>query len=506
MPEKDPTKSIREEFPSVSPGANHDVENRVGRRFHPEKLGDRPFKLNPDVYIDYVVDDRKKEEISASPLNYLGKYTLKYIDQSREFGMSIEDNPPAKDMIENDKNRLLSRLREERWQKEYSDLVAARINDEARSMGYVADSNLDSILQADQFISGLDYLDFEKFLRNHITAEHKRNENLEKIYKEYQRKFITKITSAAVEGLLPADLDIKRAERRIRNTRLIGIDLLGYEGAEGSYFKGAHDIYIVNLASLDGQLEPLSPHFLSKEYQEQILTHEDLHAISGMGVLYNTLEVSEDIEPDLLDFHRVFKIGLSFSFGVAKKGKLGLGQSSRFEWLNEAVTEKTTIKIEDVDDSDSYKKARLLYELIRQKGSKELPENLFMEAYFEDYNPNAPAGKRLPKWSKLRRVINDAYDRRFLIELDDLILAYDLLGMDTGIDKAIEFMEKLGEGGYGTSQKTLQEKRSEKVLSLRLGSKTSWKDIVLTEMGLNLDANRHDIWEASQKINNDSNP
>jgi hypothetical protein len=500
MSEKDPAQQIREEFPSVSPGSANAMEHRVGRRHHIHPVGSGIFKVHPQVYIEAVATERQGNKFDYGDNYLLGKNVINNIERARKYGRSPEDDDFVLNHIDIDKKRLLNRLNAEDWGTEYSEMVAARIIEEAKGMDYEFDPEMETIKQAGEFISGLDIEEFEQYLRFHIQSELKRFQRFDENFKNYKLNFLEKVGNAVEAGILPVNLDFNKVRSRINHTRLSGADLLRFMGSLGGFSDLDHDIVLINLINSDGQVEPLSPHWISQESQNHTLTHEGMHAIAGKGVLFSFQDKLENDPPTTKNVHKVFKSGLSFKLSKSKRAELGPLGSRRFIWLDEALTEKTTVAIEDYEKPEAYVGEIKLYELIRRKGKDDLDDILFLEAYFEDYDPDAPAGKRLPHWNKLRHAINDSYDSKFLIELDDYILAYNLIDQEEGVKKALEFMEGLEKGGYGHNNKTLQDVRAEKAAELGLDQKTSWKKIICAELAIDPHAGWFEVWEAARHM------
>lgn len=147
-----------------------------------------------------------------------------------------------------------------------------------------------------------------------------------------------------------------------------------------------------------------------KDLGEHIYTHEILHALSGRTLVLRTDTPLEYMELEYMEFETQ-RIG--FHFKNVKQG--------RFRWLNEAITEELTISLTGDKEERIYKQERNLYKLLRKKGKLDIPEELFLAAYFENYDPSLPPGERIPQWKKLYGAINEAYEPGFLVRLDKMI-------------------------------------------------------------------------------------
>jgi hypothetical protein len=145
------------------------------------------------------------------------------------------------------------------------------------------------------------------------------------------------------------------------------------------------------------------------------LQHEHIHAISGRKNVINLISYEQRPENKVYMTRSLPRLGLSFD------------RSRRFNWLNEAVTERINmdIKKEVIPEDkyfsidDSYYQERQLFELILSSGQEPIPARLFYQAYFESDTEN-PAD--LERRKELYEGISKAYGSpRFLMELDDLV-------------------------------------------------------------------------------------
>lgn len=136
-----------------------------------------------------------------------------------------------------------------------------------------------------------------------------------------------------------------------------------------------------------------------------IFTHEALHAIAGRTILETTSTYSGN-ETEAQTSQQTQKVGLRIAH--------------RFRWLNEAVTENLTRLLID-PKAPIYRNERTLLQLLTHSGKTEVPLQLFYDAYFENYDPSLPPGHRIPKWRSLTKAINEAYEPRFLVNLDDVV-------------------------------------------------------------------------------------
>lgn len=150
-------------------------------------------------------------------------------------------------------------------------------------------------------------------------------------------------------------------------------------------------------------------------------THEVFHGLSGVTSLGHFVE---DDGEDFMGDIDIQRLGLQFDHphGLYRdtshtpKEKL-----PRFTWLNEAVTEELTALSYDCMPNTYREERKILHDLamaMEPYSGKKNPFLLFYSAYFEDYDPSQPPGKRVPHWRELQRVINDTFGSGFLVELD----------------------------------------------------------------------------------------
>lgn len=146
-----------------------------------------------------------------------------------------------------------------------------------------------------------------------------------------------------------------------------------------AFYDAEHQAVIVDPSLPDGTLQ-------------HTLTHELFHAISG-----KTLQRSTE----------------DGSIRVQRQGVEITGREDgpiRFEWLNEAITEKLTMMLLGKETSVSYPHER--------EGLAELdvPFELFLEAYLEGFQDTT--GEKVPAWKRLNDALDHTYGPGFLTKLD----------------------------------------------------------------------------------------
>ena len=153
--------------------------------------------------------------------------------------------------------------------------------------------------------------------------------------------------------------------------------------------------------------------------------HEYMHALSGTTVVM-------DDEEGIVEFD--YK-----KVGLRHKGF----HEHRFRWMNEAVTEYLTIHLDEsgkiIGEKDKiYRREIELMQLLATSGKSEIPIQIFINAYFENYEPSHLEIDRLKHWKVLRAKLAESYDdQKFLLKIDDIVKNDD----NRGIEEAIAFVK-----------------------------------------------------------------
>lgn len=433
---------------------------------------ERIMRIPTGAFLDRVEKGRHKPWVERGPLVF-GTIELISADSARKYGRNPLEDPHEVSRLNDARSSLLERLQPSNERPPgIPILVAYRVVKDAEEMGYRFKNDVPLEQQAEEFLNSLNADGLEQFLRLHIKLEYERFKRFPEKATDLRGQLIEIITAGKESGKLPASFDLEQSRKIISKIEFkLVMDVLWYSG-QGEYDHMEHVIEApdVDLAAAS-ESDPLSRQAV--EVAKSVLTHEVLHSVAGKAILRDPNARDDENSEEF----RVIKDGLAFMFGKQREAPREWPYKRRFTWLNEAVTEKTAFQILNRDRPASRQKEINLYELLRQKGRTELPDEMFKEAYFEDFDLSAPVGQRLPKWHQLRHAINAAYDRQFLIELDDYVHAYG----DDGLDKAIGFFEGLNKGKYGLKNKTLQVVRAEKAANLGLDPKATWQQIAQTE-------------------------
>lgn len=156
----------------------------------------------------------------------------------------------------------------------------------------------------------------------------------------------------------------------------------------------------------------------TKNHMQHVLNHEFFHVLSGR-LLYKGERKYEDAD-EIVASYGAGRVGLRFTPPLWLNGK------SRFRWLNEAVTERLSIELSEKQGHSikdpAYVHERELLEVICTKGVHPIPFEVFVQAYFENYEPDVEKGENtIPAWRALRDAINTNFNSQFLIDLDSKV-------------------------------------------------------------------------------------
>ncbi len=179
-------------------------------------------------------------------------------------------------------------------------------------------------------------------------------------------------------------------------------------------------------------------------FQAKTILHELVHVISGHTFIRETMiEENVDIVDDSLKPH--FEAERKIDVTPQRVGTLYY-PTGRFFWLNEALTEDVTQKLLTTGDAipptsvayvfymaagkkeffPTYVAERKLLENLKSRGRNAIPDELFLRAFFENYERGAAAHGEspVPHWQALRRAINASYSSTFLVQLDRYVKSF----------------------------------------------------------------------------------
>jgi hypothetical protein len=217
-------------------------------------------------------------------------------------------------------------------------------------------------------------------------------------------------------GLIP--LTMHEIRSRLERTRVVAVDkwLMQRQDqhyrAKGAYRTTSDELIIDDPAGRD--LDDIWPTYV----------HEKLHALAGITARQRT----ETHEPN----EKSFRDDLRLRTGVQipKPHHEDLTRTSRFRWLNEAITERLTESLTSEDDPGVYKTERG----ILAKLGERVPLKEFSKAYFEDFTE----AEGTPAWGGLQRQLNGSFEPRILLTLDKIIAATP---GNAGLEAALAYLE-----------------------------------------------------------------
>ena len=239
---------------------------------------------------------------------------------------------------------------------------------------------------------------YERLLRIHNANFKEKQAEIKKLFPVLRDGFLKRISERINDGTVP--IKYNDVISRIENIKYEVVDpfIARYEEVGGYFNPSTETVIIASSASV--------------EHINQIFDHEMLHVISGRTDATDTL--SED---NIINIRTGIHYGISFGkFGEDELDTLTFVE--RFRWLNEAITEDNAMKFNNAK-AGYYRSERTLYDLLQKSGSIIIPTSIFLEAYFEDYNPDTQAN--VPNWKILGDAISRAYQPGFLVILDKYI-------------------------------------------------------------------------------------
>lgn len=138
----------------------------------------------------------------------------------------------------------------------------------------------------------------------------------------------------------------------------------------------------------------------------EVLLHEMMHEMEGRTIR----ETGEDEVDPRYRFDEQ-RGGLAFHVTA------GSFITQRFRWLNEAITVYATYLVLQKKSilERGYKDEVSILLILKT----EVPIDIFLRAYFEDYVPSKTTG--VPDWKKLMQTLNQCFGPKFLLRLDQFI-------------------------------------------------------------------------------------
>jgi hypothetical protein len=314
--------------------------------------------------------------------------------------------------------------------------------------------------------------EIEQFLKCHVEAEQQRQAEQAAEFTKIKSDYVTAMAEAVHDGRLPSSIDVKKVEGHLGSLKIVQMDALS-AGLPAVYEGRSHSIV---LSSAINMKDVLAKNFIYESDGEKvgidhIFGHEASHAVSTKIIVAGIED--EGSSP-------VVRNGLSFTAqekaGVNMSGKDLYAYYHRLAFMDEYANEITTMRALGREDSPARKPERHLMELVRTKGHQEVPEDWHIEAKFEDFDADKPAGEQTPLWYRLTDAYGKAYDDPdFVAKLDDFVR--ETSNREDDLDMAIEFFEKLKHGQYNQSGYSFDDFRQAKAAEHGLAASATWAEI-----------------------------
>jgi hypothetical protein len=233
-------------------------------------------------------------------------------------------------------------------------------------------------------------------LLNHLDNYKKAAAEFETtILPEYKKKFLeewTTFMNRPGHPLAAIGLSPELIKQRLNEVAILCADPidLGTKGAAGEYNEER------NLALLNIDWPSVSSGKFSFSYL--IFRHEMIHVLAG-----RTVEKRN---------------------GRFSHIRCGLDDFGDHAWLNEAITETLTHEMSLKGKEwlyGSYIVERDLYKQLL----KQIPEEYFLAAYFENESPEEEHGKRRPHWRALLQKVEEVYGENILETIEEYLVGYE---------------------------------------------------------------------------------
>ncbi|MEK7083826.1 MAG: hypothetical protein AAB932_01175, partial [Patescibacteria group bacterium] len=287
--------------------------------------------------------------------------------------------------IENEiKNLGLSHLYDDESDDETTYLIAAHGGDKKKFLAdEVAQIITDMYLNEKQ-AQIIPTSQLMRIVEHHAENSLKRREEMLKDIELAKEACLELVHKAIENGLLP--IDAKIAKERLETLSVEVFDeMIGTLGEKwGDFVFQTHQIRI----SLQ----------IPKDKIRHVVLHEILHALSGQHEREETLHGDDD---PLVDYEQT-RIGLRFNPSARESRTRPKKRQPTLRWLNEAVTEQTTMDMLEITKSWSYSSERRLLSLLVDAG---ITVEALRSAYFESYT----TGQRTPLLKALFDTTNAAF-------------------------------------------------------------------------------------------------
>ena len=162
---------------------------------------------------------------------------------------------------------------------------------------------------------------------------------------------------------------------------------------------------------------------------DHMFTHEAVHVLGGEAALIGGLSEG---------FHDYIPL----KSGLAFEGRKNVG---KLFWLEEGIVEELTAQLLKTTPKAHLEEVRLA-QLLRQNGKKEIPFEVFVNAFFEDIDP----GKHAPHTKKMFRELSESYSPTFTRRFDKRLMGVESPMNESErtaqIDRATRLLERIGRG------------------------------------------------------------
>ena len=240
---------------------------------------------------------------------------------------------------------------------------------------------------------------------------------------EFKASFKKIILTAIQNGELP--ITEERLNKVLEIVKIdVGDEIYNAYDNEGGLYRDGTEVVYISSANL-------SIPNIEKSKLFHVYIHEMFHALSGKTILKNTTIIPPDDDynydtqtteggPITFETTGSQRVGLEIGNRIEKKGERTI-LVEQFKWLNEALTEALAKKYSGYDDSDyggAYLAEQKLLTVLEEK--YDIPHELFLQAYFEHYEPEARKTESgaIPRWKKLFAVLNEKMGTGTLVKLD----------------------------------------------------------------------------------------
>lgn len=219
---------------------------------------------------------------------------------------------------------------------------------------------------------------FISILKVHKESFDRKAESLLSKLEEYKKEFVSSFYKGIEDGHLP----ITKQEF---DSRIEAISFSVFDGLDKDYL-GEHG----KGSSISFNVD------INPGHIRHAVFHEMVHGVAGKSILSYKQGQREIV------FEQ--KNGLLLRLEQSGKSEV----KAAFSWMNEALTENIAIylleKSGKKEEETDYDMERSMVKSIISSG---VSEDLFIKAFFEDYNISAKPGERMPLWRELAGKLNE---------------------------------------------------------------------------------------------------